>query len=225
MVARAVAAGFEDDAAPPVATDLLGKPAEAPRTSDDGFDAGLADVDSGVVRPVAASRSSKAHVRQGGEGRALADEDSDFGRYLRRSREARCISLEEVARRTRIREHWLEHLEASRLDELPAEVFVRGFVRAHARTVGADEQQASRMLSRRMACRGGVTSVPCARVAPEEAHSVERAPNDGRRTGVALAVIMLLIAATLAVSMLMRRPTPVSGPVSHNLTPTAQRTA
>lgn len=181
---------------------------------------------SQVVRPVGKASAGDAEARRPVvEDRAVA-EDSDFGRFLRRSREARSLSLEDVARRTRIREHWLERIEASQLDELPAEVFVRGFVRAHARAVGADEQRASRMLSRCLAGRGGAKAVMPSHKADADiedtAHAVGRVPDDGRRTGVALAVIMLLIAATLAVSMLMRRPVPATGPVSLLDAPSSQ---
>ena len=50
------------------------------------------------------------------------------GSYLRHLRLARGLSLDQVARETRIRRALLEILEEERLDDLPAAVYVRGFV-------------------------------------------------------------------------------------------------
>src|SRR5262245_5005452 len=61
---------------------------------------------------------------------------SDFGSRFKQEREARHLSLGDVARVTKIPERSLERLEGGRFDELPAEVFVRGFVRSYARAVG-----------------------------------------------------------------------------------------
>lgn len=135
---------------------------------------------------------------------------SDFGAYLREAREARGMDLDELSQRTRIRRHWLERIERCHLEELPAEVFLRGFVRSYARTVGADENRASAMLTRLIA----------ERAPPEETQlplvDALRDLDAGgrRRMGVALAVIVLLIAATLMVSALWRRPPPAAGPIS-----------
>jgi hypothetical protein len=54
------------------------------------------------------------------------------------------MSLEAVTKVTKIQPRILERLEAGQLDGLPAEVFVRGFVRSFARCVGLDEDEALR---------------------------------------------------------------------------------
>lgn len=54
------------------------------------------------------------------------------------------ISLEEISRRTRIRVDTLVRLEKEDHLNLPAEVFVKGFLRAYARTVGIDGEEAVR---------------------------------------------------------------------------------
>lgn len=56
----------------------------------------------------------------------------------------RGLSLEAVAKVTKIQPRILERLEAGKLEGLPAEVFVRGFVRSFARCVGLDEDEALR---------------------------------------------------------------------------------
>ena len=65
-----------------------------------------------------------------------------FGRYLRAARIERNIPLEAVAEETRILRSTLEAIESEALDRLPPDVFLKGFLRAFARAVGADEGQA-----------------------------------------------------------------------------------
>src|SRR5215510_9319521 len=69
--------------------------------------------------------------------------------WLRAGRVHRGMSLDDVAKVTKIQPRILERLEAGRLDGLPAEVFVRGFVRSFARCVGLDPAEA---LQRYAAC-------------------------------------------------------------------------
>ncbi len=68
----------------------------------------------------------------------------NFGSRFKQEREARHLSLGDVARVTKIPERSLERLEAGRFEELPAEVFVRGFVRSFARAVGLDPEDMAR---------------------------------------------------------------------------------
>ena len=65
-----------------------------------------------------------------------------FGEKLRRERELREITLEEVATATKIGTRSLRALEEEKFDRLPGGVFNRGFVRAYARYVGIDEDEA-----------------------------------------------------------------------------------
>ncbi len=60
---------------------------------------------------------------------------NSVGSYLKQGREARSLSLEEVANITRIPRKTLLSLEADRFEELPAGVFVRGYIKAYASTV------------------------------------------------------------------------------------------
>jgi cytoskeleton protein RodZ len=65
-----------------------------------------------------------------------------FGERLRREREMRGISLNEISESTKISRRHLEALENEDFEALPGGVFNRGFVRAYARFVGIDEEQA-----------------------------------------------------------------------------------
>jgi len=63
-----------------------------------------------------------------------------FGEHLKREREMRGVSLEEIAAATRISTRFLEALENEQWGRLPGGVFNRGFVRAVARFLGLDEE-------------------------------------------------------------------------------------
>lgn len=116
------------------------------------------------------------------------------GQYLRRHREKQQMSVEEIARSTRVPMDSVTRIEADQFDELPGEVFVRGFLKSYARAVGlpADEVLARYTASRRAAW---VTPLPIA--------SPVR-PARGRRFGVAFAFVLLLILFTLALSIVLK---------------------
>ena len=116
------------------------------------------------------------------------------GHYLRRHRIEKRMSLEEVARATRVPVFSLERIELDRFDELPGEVFVRGFLTAYARAVGleADDVLARYTSSRKTAW---VTPLPLSSPAK---------PARGKRFGMAIAFVLLLILFTLALSIVLK---------------------
>lgn len=59
-----------------------------------------------------------------------------LGEYLRRKRELREVTLEEIATITRICTRYLQALENDDYESIPADVFVKGFLRAYAKCVG-----------------------------------------------------------------------------------------
>jgi cytoskeleton protein RodZ len=69
-------------------------------------------------------------------------EVSGVGALLRGEREKRCLGLKQVSEKTRLRGHIIEALENEAWEILPPAVFVRGFIRAYARTLGLDEKRA-----------------------------------------------------------------------------------
>jgi cytoskeleton protein RodZ len=69
------------------------------------------------------------------------------GTYLRQRREARGVSLKEMARSTRVRERYLEVLEADNFAELPAVVFTKGFIRAYCQILNEPPDEALRLYS------------------------------------------------------------------------------
>ncbi|MDQ2647497.1 MAG: helix-turn-helix domain-containing protein [Myxococcota bacterium] len=117
------------------------------------------------------------------------------GQYLREQRESRGMSVEEISRGTRVPVSSVERIEADRFDELPGEVFVRGFVKSYARALSLppDEVLARYTASRRVV---SVTPLPLS--------NATQKPARGRRFGVAIAFVLLLILFTLALSIVLK---------------------
>ena len=63
-----------------------------------------------------------------------------FGESLKREREMRGVTLDEISAATRIATRFLQAIENEEWDQLPGGVFNRGFVRAVARYLGLDEE-------------------------------------------------------------------------------------
>lgn len=61
-----------------------------------------------------------------------------LGERLRQEREMRGVSLDEIAKATRISQKFLQALEENDFDALPAPVFVTGFLRSYASHLGMD---------------------------------------------------------------------------------------
>ncbi|HYG68061.1 MAG TPA: helix-turn-helix transcriptional regulator, partial [Anaeromyxobacteraceae bacterium] len=66
------------------------------------------------------------------------------GDVLRQIREARGISLQTLAERTRVTRHHIENIEADRFDRLPAPVYLRGILMSVARELRLDGQKVAR---------------------------------------------------------------------------------
>jgi transcriptional regulator with XRE-family HTH domain len=128
-----------------------------------------------------------------------------IGARLRHERELLGMSLEEVARATRIPAPSLERIESDRYDDLPGEVFVRGFLKSYARTVGLD---ADEVLAQYSAAR----RVPYVAPMPVAPGAQGR---EGRRVGIAIAFVLLLVLCTMALSFVLRpRGRDVPGEIS-----------
>jgi cytoskeletal protein RodZ len=67
---------------------------------------------------------------------------SSLGEKLRQAREARGVSISEIAEQTRISSHYLEAIESDDYRTLPGGIFNKGFVKSYAKYVGVDEQEA-----------------------------------------------------------------------------------
>jgi len=65
-----------------------------------------------------------------------------FGERLKLEREKHKMTLEQISTSTKISTRMLQALEEEKFSQLPGGIFNKGFVRAYARTVGIDEEQA-----------------------------------------------------------------------------------
>ncbi|MCA9618375.1 MAG: helix-turn-helix domain-containing protein [Myxococcales bacterium] len=120
--------------------------------------------------------------------------EESIGTYLRRTRERRDISVAEIARATRIPSSAIARIEADHFDDLPGEVFTRGFLKAYATAVGLAAED---VLARYTAARRVVSVEPLPMATPV-------ARSGSRRYGVAIAFLLLLVLFTLALSIVLR---------------------
>lgn len=65
-----------------------------------------------------------------------------FGAWLKRERERQGVSLEEIAMSTKIGTRFLRALEDEHFEQLPGGIFNKAFVRAYARQIGIDAEEA-----------------------------------------------------------------------------------
>jgi cytoskeletal protein RodZ len=66
------------------------------------------------------------------------DERETLGKYLKNQRESKKISLREVAKNTRVREHVLRAIEEDQFQLLPPATYVKGFLLAYAKYLKLD---------------------------------------------------------------------------------------
>lgn len=61
-----------------------------------------------------------------------------IGQQLKDARERRGLSLQDVEQKTKIGTRYLQAIEEGQFDLIPGEVYLKGFIRSYARTVGVD---------------------------------------------------------------------------------------
>jgi transcriptional regulator with XRE-family HTH domain len=137
---------------------------------------------------------------------------SPLGIRLRELREAKGVSLDDIARSTRVGRRHLEALESDSWGELPSPVFVKGFIRAYCEFLEASPDEALGLYREA----SGET------VKPERGQSATRT-QPSRRVGplmVSLVLFIALGASLFALRIGLKstpRPAPaVSGPALGN---------
>jgi cytoskeleton protein RodZ len=117
---------------------------------------------------------------------------SPVGSYLRELRQQRGLSLDEMARSTRVALRYLEALENDDFRALPAPVFTRGFIRAYCQVLKTSPDEA-------LARFGGgdgpavATPTPVAHGAPSLTPAPSPPRNDVRGRGPILVSFVLLV--------------------------------
>lgn len=112
-----------------------------------------------------------------------------FGRYLQSIRVEKGISLKAVSHETRIRLETLHFIEEEDHQNLPDEVYVKGFLRAYAKAIGADGDEAVQRYISRLAVKR--------KLALSEAALYRTGGAFWRRLLLSLGAVFCLIAATL----------------------------
>ncbi len=68
---------------------------------------------------------------------------AQLGKQLRLKRQEQCLSLENVAEATRIQQRMLQAIEEGDLDELPEPIYIQGFIKQYADTLGLNGTELS----------------------------------------------------------------------------------
>jgi cytoskeleton protein RodZ len=123
-----------------------------------------------------------------------------YGNYLKAIRRARDIGLREVSKETKIATETLALLENEVHDRLPAEVFVRGFLRAYATFLGLEYEDLLRRYQASLQAHRQMAKAEAARI------------RSGRQYWPRLIITLVVLAGIIAVSVFVvsDRPTPVS---------------
>jgi cytoskeletal protein RodZ len=158
-------------------------------------------------------------------------ETVNFGTLLKEERERRKISLAEISHATKLSVSSLKLMEAGNLDDLPPDVFVRGFIRSYARTLGMSSNEPLELLDqlllerrraaepmvvsdlrqgRRPMIERQVRSQPSQPVPMPEPPVEDESQSQRRGIGLAVFVIIVLLIATITLSLFLRQQ-PQSG--------------
>src|SRR3989442_1515603 len=125
---------------------------------------------------------------------------SAVGSYLRNLRGQQGVSLEELARATRVLYRHLEALEADDLAALPAPVFTKGFIRAYCQVLGVAPDEALALYDPRS--NEGRPAAPAPLPSPTAAPRVHTAaakpPRTRRGHGAVLVSLALLVVLGVA---------------------------
>lgn len=127
-----------------------------------------------------------------------------YGNYLKAIRRARDIGLREVSKETKIATETLALLENEVHDRLPAEVFVRGFLRAYATFLGLEYEDLLRRYQASLKAHHQMAKAEAARI------------RSGRQYWPRLIITLVVLAGIIAVSVyvISDRPSPVGRQMS-----------
>ncbi|WP_448581975.1 helix-turn-helix domain-containing protein [Thermaurantiacus sp.] len=128
-------------------------------------------------------------------------EPTTLGADLRRARERAGLTLADLAHRIKVRPGILSSLEADAHDRLPAMTYALGFVKAYARTVGLDPNEAAERFRRESR-----REEPAPSILAVEPIAPRRLP--GRRLVVATTAGVLSVIGVLLALGLFERPFP-----------------
>lgn len=133
--------------------------------------------------------------------------DLDFGATMKRAREARGLSLRQIAAATRISVAALEALERNDISRLPGGIFSRAFVRSYAIEVGLDPEQTVRDFLEQFPHDSVTAGSP--HVPPEDHQAIESDRRSAETAAKLVAMALPLAGAILYVTLWRQRPVDV----------------
>lgn len=126
---------------------------------------------------------------------------ASLGQDLKKQRESRNISIDEMASSTKIVGRYLEALEQDRFDAMPGGFFVKGILRTYARYVGLDEDE---VVEKYRAA--GVLDEPAKAKAPAPRVTPDAAEKRNLKPWIVAGIGVLVVLAVLAILSRSRRP-------------------
>ena len=164
-----------------------------------------------------------AHAAESSDGIHTGTERAAFGEFLRRARQQRGITLQQICNETKIPRAHLEALEEGNLALVPTGTYRRGEVVAYAAVVGLDRSVALAHLQSALQPSGGPQ--PSGRNdAPARVNRGRTRLGPGLRTiaGVGLGAAAMIVAASLW-TVASVNPQPQPEPLTDALPPRAER--
>ena len=116
-----------------------------------------------------------------------------IGEKLRLARETRGIALRDISDQTRISMRYLEAIEADDYRRLPGGIFNRSFIRAYAKFVGYDEDQAIDEYGRTLRELGGPDEEPEPKVFKSLVYTDDSGHNRSPLKNLLLAIVILAV--------------------------------
>src|SRR5262245_47694040 len=129
---------------------------------------------------------------------------SSVGAYLRQLRETRGVSVEEIARVTRVSSSYLHALETDDFASLPVPVFTRGFVRAYCQALGEAPDEALALYEGRTDAPVATPSVPRLTSVPPATTTTEPTARNRGPVLVSFVLLVVLGVALFAVTLVLQ---------------------
>ncbi len=126
---------------------------------------------------------------------------ASIGQDLKRERELRGISLQEIADSTRISLKFLQAVEEDRLDIIPGQFFIRGILRSYAKSIGLDENQVLNKYQEKI-----MFEEQLAYQEARKRHSPARLPRPKKALFLVLSLVVLISAAALLYLVVFSSP-------------------
>jgi cytoskeleton protein RodZ len=141
---------------------------------------------------------------------------TSLGQELKRAREERGITLQDISNATHVGMRFLHAIESDTFDVLPGGVFNRAFVRKFAKQVGYDEEQAVRIYEEQLSAMGGEPQ----RIYYTGLEDLEAKPTSGNGLLISLVAVIILGAGAYAAYQFFKIPAPSADLKAINSTPT-----